>query len=325
MKKSSPGKNMQPKKTLPIVLLLCKDPSKNNFFKKNFKELYYIMEADDCESALDWIKVTPIDLIFLDFYSLDVPLVNFCIHIRAILKEKRTPIFLISQVIQKSFIAEALKAGVSDFIHEPLDALEVHERISVQLHSSPTNRKIHKIKSKLKPLSSIPQNTDLFFNRTLMGDKALRTIIETKKAIHPLSLFMVQIDHFVHLEKELGPLAILELVSQVEAILRSHLRPHDFLVTEGPATHLILLPKTSQRAAKIIAEDIRKDISSTTIKTSNTEILITASIGVIAFEKEPSESGKSFEQFELCLERVKTSLCQAQKKGNAVITAKSPS
>lgn len=314
---------MQSQKTLPTLLLLCKDTSKNNFFKKHFKEIYYIMEVDDCESALDWIKVSPIDFIFLDFYSLDAPLVNFCIHIRAILKEKKTPIFLISKMIQKSFITEALQAGVSDFIHEPLDPLEIHERISVQLHSSPTNRKIHKIKSKLKPLSSIPQNTDLFFNRTLMGDKALRTIIETKKKIHPLSLFMVQIDHFTHLEKELGKPAVLELVTQIEALLRSHLRPHDFLVIEGPATYLIVLPKTSQRAAKIMAEDIRKSISTTTIRTSVMEILITASIGVIAFEQEPSESGRSFEQFELCLERVKKSLCQTQKKGNSIITTKS--
>lgn len=315
----------QPSKTLPIAFLLCKDPIKNAFFKKNFKNIYYIIEAEDCASALDWIKVTPIDLIFLDFYSLDEPLINFCIHIRAILGKKRTPIFLISQIIQKSFITEALNAGVSDFIHEPLDALEVHERISVQLNSSPINRKITSVTNKLKTPSSIPKNTDLFLGRTLIGDKALKTIIETKKMAHPLSLFMVQIDRFPSLEKELGQISILELISRVEALLRSHLRPHDFLITEGPATYLILLPKTSQRAAKIIAEDIRKDISSTTIQTSTTEILITASIGVIAFEKEPSESGKSFEQFELCLERVKSSLAQAQKKGNSVITTKVPS
>ena len=139
---------------------------------------------------------------------------------------------------------------------------------------------------------------------------------------NPLSLFMVQIDRFPSLEKELGKISILELISRVDVLLRSHLSPHDFLITEGPATYLILLPKTSQRAAKIIAEDIRQEISSTVIQTSTTEIHITASIGVIAFEKEPSESGKSFEQFELCLERVKNSLCQAQKKGNSVITTK---
>ncbi len=308
---------------LPVLFLLCKDPTKTNFFKKHFKDVYYIMNVEDCASALEWIKLTPVRFIFLDFYSLDDPLVNFCIHLKALLGKKRVPIFLISQIIQKSFINEALQAGVSDFIHEPLDALEIHERISVQLHSSPINRKVHNIASKMKTPSPVPRNTGLFSGRTLIGDKALQTIIETKKKMHPLSLFMVQIDRFLNLEKELGSKAASEVKDQVEQLLRSHLRPHDFLVAEGPATYIVLLPKTSQRAAKIIAEDIRSEICTTTLKTSSIEILVTVSIGVIAFEKEDSEAGKSFEQFELCLERVKNSLCQAQKKGNAVISAKS--
>jgi|GEM_PF-1351381 len=305
---------------LPNVILLCKDPAKVAFFRKHFKDLYYLIETEDCLSALDLIKITPVDLIFLDFYSLDDPLFNFCSHIRKTLGKKKVPIFLISQIIQKSFIEEALLAGVSDFIHEPLDVLELYERISVQLHSSQTNRKIRSITSKLKPPSPVARNTELFLGRTLIGDKALRTIIETKKKMHPLSLFMVQVDRFPQLEKEFGTKGIKELCENLEAFLRSHLRPHDFLLKEGPATYLILLPKTSQRAAKIIAEDMRKDLSETPLKTSGEDVLMTVSIGVVSFEKESSESGRSFEQFEFCLERVKNSLSQSQKGGNIIVT-----
>jgi diguanylate cyclase (GGDEF)-like protein len=251
---------------------------------------------------------------------LDEPLLNFVPHVRKLPGKKKTPIFLISNAIQKSFISEALEAGVSDFIHEPLDALEIHERISVQFHSSKVNKKIRNVTGRIKPLPSIPRNTELFSGRTLIGDKALRAIIETKKKMHPLSLFMVQVDRFHQIEHELRRGGIGELTDNLEIFLRSHLRPHDFLIKEGPATYLILLPKTSQRAAKLIAEDIRNELSVTPVRTGSEEILLTVSIGVISFENEPSESGKLFEQFTRSLESVKKSLDESHKK-NALVFA----
>jgi len=306
-------------KTLPVALLFCKDPNKVAFFRNFFQNLYFLIEVEDCASTIEWVKSSPIDLIFLDLHSLDQPIIEFCPYIRRLLGKKKTPIFLISTTLQKSLLEQALVSGISDFIHEPLDANEIEERITIQLHTSQTSRKVSKITSKLKPPSSLPKNVDFFLHKTLLGSEALKKIIETKKTMRPLCLLVVQIDRFSQIEKEVGIAGTAELKQQLEKLLCSHLRPNDFILTEGPFTYLLLLPKTSQRAGKIIAEDLRLDVSSIPLSTSTTEILITVSIGVLSFDNELSDSSKSFEQLTVCLERIKHSLPKSTSQGNIII------
>ena len=81
-----------------------------------------------------------------------------------------------------------------------------------------------------------------------------------------------------------------------------------------------MLPKTSQSAATVMAEDIRKEICRTTIKTKKKDFLITVSIGVVSFDKKLSDAAQAYEQFDQSLERVKKSLEKAQKKGNKIVS-----
>jgi hypothetical protein len=59
----------------------------------------------------------------------------------------------------------------------------------------------------------------------------------------------------------------------------------------------------------------------TPFATSFTEILITISIGVLSFDKEPTGSAKDFEQFEKSIERVKQSLHLSERIANRVISS----
>jgi diguanylate cyclase (GGDEF)-like protein len=311
---------MKTPKSLPVAFLVSNDPAKIDFFKKNLNKSYYVMDVSDCESALEWVKKTQVSLIFLDFYSLTEPLSNFCKHLRNILGEKKVPIFLISYVIQKTFFTEALQAGVTDFIHEPLDATEVQERIAVHLSSPAINKKMTTISKKIKPTSLVPKNTNTFLDRTLMRDQTLQTIIETRKIAMPLGVFIIQIDSLTKLFKHLEEKDVQRVIEQVERILKGYLRPQDLFIKEGSDKYLILLPKTSQSAAKIIAEEIQQKVSSTPLSTSFTDILLTVSIGVLAFDKEPSGSAKQFEQLEHSIDRIKESLHLAEKIGNTIVS-----
>lgn len=312
---------MNPTHILPTVFLLCTDPIKISFIKVHFKDIYYVTVADDCSSVLDWVKSIPPEIILLDFQSLDEPLINFCRHLRKLTEKKHIPIFLISKIIKQDIVSEALKAGVTDFIHEPLEAEEIFERIAVHFNPDVLNKKIKNITKKIRDPYLIPKNTQILLARTLIRDKSLRKIIETKKMSMPLSIFMVQLDALPSLLKSFKEEGVSEIVKQVEVLLKKRLRLNDFLITEGPGHYIILLPKTSSSAAKVIAEDIRKEISSTTLKAAKTEVLVTVSIGVISFEKELSISAKAFEQFEFCLEKIQKSLESSQKKGNIVISS----
>jgi diguanylate cyclase (GGDEF)-like protein len=155
--------------------------------------------------------------------------------------------------------------------------------------------------------------------KTLLRDATLKTITAAKKGAIPLSVLLIHLDNLSKLQDDLGTTSLEEVIAFIEKFLKNRLRKYDTFHIEAPGQYLILLPKTSQSAARAIAEDISKEISTTTIKTHAREALVTVSIGIVSFEKELSKSAKDFEQFDLCLEKTKKSLLRAQKKGNTII------
>ena len=79
------------------------------------------------------------------------------------------------------------------------------------------------------------------------------------------------------------------------------------------------MPKTSLRAAEIIASDIQAQVATTTFIVEEMEVLITVSIGVIAFEKQLSKSAEDFEKFDHSLEKIKKTLLQSKKCETTIV------
>lgn len=311
---------MDAQTSLPIILFIGTDIAKVTFLKKALKGTYYVMDAKDGFTALEWLKTTPAETLIIDFKTLDEPLFNLCQHIRKMSGFSKIPILLITNKIQKSFIVEALNAGVTDFIHEPLDANEIYERIAVGLKSKIVSKKMSLVTSKINTSPLIPKNTQFFLHRMLLNDKTLKEISEAKKIATPLSLLMIELDNYTMLVKTSGELAVEEIIDALSQLLTQRLRQFDTLMPQGGGRYLLMLPKTSQSAAKIIAEDIRKEICRTTIVTKKKEFLVTVSIGVVSFDKKLSDAAQAYEQFDQSLERVKKSLEKAQKKGNKIVS-----
>ena len=63
------------------------------------------------------------------------------------------PLLLITNQLKKKFISQALNAGVSDFINEPLDELEIGQRIAVALKFQQLQNKTSRIAGKLKKMA----------------------------------------------------------------------------------------------------------------------------------------------------------------------------
>ncbi|MCX6989853.1 MAG: diguanylate cyclase [Chlamydiae bacterium] len=311
---------MNAQTTLPIVLFIGTDIGKVTFIKRALKGSYYVMDSKDSHTAFEWLKTIPIQTVILDFNTLDEPLFNLCQHIKKTPGLEKTPILLITNKIQKAFTVDALNAGVTDFIHEPLDASEIHERMAVCLKSQMITKKMSLMTSKINSSPLIPKNTQTFLHRMLLDDKTLKEISKAKKIDMPLTLLMIALDNHDMFIKAYGELTLEEIILFLEEYLNNRLRKFDTLMPQGNGKYLLMLPKTSQSAAKIIAEDIRKEICRTTIHTKKKEILVTVSIGVVSFDKKLSDAAAAYEQFDQSLERVKKSLEKAQKKGNKIVS-----
>jgi diguanylate cyclase (GGDEF)-like protein/putative nucleotidyltransferase with HDIG domain len=101
----------------------------------------------------------------------------------------------------------------------------------------------------------------------------------------PLSVLVIDIDHFKTVNDTLGHAAGDEVIRAVVREIKSCLRESDLLGRYGGDEFIIQLPNASQSAAEKVAARIRQNITSMDFNSPKGSILVTASIGIGVFEQ----------------------------------------
>lgn len=105
--------------------------------------------------------------------------------------------------------------------------------------------------------------------------------LETELAANtgrPLSLMMVDIDHFKHVNDTHGHPAGDKVLAGVAQCLRATLRPRDIVTRYGGEEFAVLLPETDADGAMVVAERVRQLIEST-VHGTDPALRVTASLG----------------------------------------------
>ena len=96
----------------------------------------------------------------------------------------------------------------------------------------------------------------------------------------PLSVLMIDLDHFKEVNDQYGHAAGDAVLQQVAQIFLTILRKTDLLARYGGEEFSILLPETRLEGAKIIAERIRRALCKSPLDVDGVRISLTVSIGV---------------------------------------------
>jgi len=144
----------------------------------------------------------------------------------------------------------------------------------------------------------------------------------------PLSIIMLDIDHFKRVNDTYGHLAGDQVLRVIALKIQDHLRESDFIGRYGGEEFVILLPETPSMfktdeltaekqieniSAKIVAQRVCDLISSMKIKTENGEVSVTASLGVAG-------QATDFADIETLLDRADTALYIAKQRGRNQVT-----
>jgi diguanylate cyclase (GGDEF)-like protein len=110
----------------------------------------------------------------------------------------------------------------------------------------------------------------------------------------PLTLLMLDIDHFKQINDRFGHPAGDEALRQVADGLRARLRAQDIAGRVGGEEFLVILPQTSLEGALKLAESLRASIAELQLSTADDQqIALTISIGVSTLEEMPGAQGDS--------------------------------
>ncbi|NOQ87939.1 MAG: diguanylate cyclase [Gammaproteobacteria bacterium] len=99
-------------------------------------------------------------------------------------------------------------------------------------------------------------------NRGWLDDAFDREIKRSERDQLPLSLIMIDVDDFKNYNDDYGHLAGDQVLITVADAIRSPLRPNDMVARFGGEEFAVLLPETTVNNAKLIAERLRKHVSS---------------------------------------------------------------
>lgn len=216
------------------------------------------------------------------------------------LSEERT-LFIAEKVESDSDsqeVVESLKRQVKLFQVESEFAKKLARNKQVELEA---------VIAQANEVTQMDALTFLINRRTIV--KELQSeVIRAQRYNSPLSVSVVDIDHFKNVNDTYGHLVGDEALRQVAHQLREHIRHPDMAGRYGGEEFMILLPNSDSKAAAEQADRLCKQVRANPIEVEGFKLNITISIGIAQFKN-------GVDTWETLLNRADTAMYEAKNKG----------
>jgi diguanylate cyclase (GGDEF)-like protein len=146
------------------------------------------------------------------------------------------------------------------------------------------------------------------YNRRKFIELGSDEFLRFRRYGHQFSLLLADIDHFKRINDQHGHPAGDEVLRSVARVLHTSKRATDAVGRLGGEEFALLLPETSQAAARVVADRIREDLQAAAIPTAGGVLSVTFSAGVV--EVTPDDAA-----FDDVLRRADQALYRAKERG----------
>lgn len=153
------------------------------------------------------------------------------------------------------------------------------------------------------------------YNRRTFHEIAEREMSRARRAGQPLSIILLDIDHFRAINDAHGHRTGDEVLARFADTLRAALRKEDMLVRYGGEEFLVMLPDVPGPGAVIVAGRLRRAVAAGPLEARGQRLAVTASFGVAARLDEGPES------IDGLLARADAALALAKQRGRNRVVA----
>lgn len=144
-------------------------------------------------------------------------------------------------------------------------------------------QELEEANSELEKKNTLDELTGLF-NRRFYDQKILAEYRRSKRNLTPLSLIIIDIDHFKVVNDTYGHLAGDQCLVWLSMHLKQSLkRSSDMAFRYGGEEFCVILPDTDEKGAIALAEALRKNIEHQVCTNKDTEIPLTISSGIFTY------------------------------------------
>ena len=166
---------------------------------------------------------------------------------------------------------------------------------------------INRLQEELRDLAVRDGLTNLF-NRRYLDETLERELARAKREGYPLSLVMIDIDHFKRLNDTYGHQAGDKVLRELAALLWGNIRTEDVPCRYGGEEFLVLLPRMPLEVALERAEAWRKTLQATRVPFGDFHLETTISCGLAAYP----EHARTHDELVRCCDEA---LYEAKRRG----------
>lgn len=205
---------------------------------------------------------------------------------RKIKKEYTSDVIVMTGYSGDDSYEEAINMGASDFVIKPVRLEELLLRLKRVLKERELTQERVRMMEKLQKLAITDGLTKLHNSRSFYSQLEVE-VDRFNRYKHPLSLLLLDIDHFKQYNDNHGHLEGDKVLVKISSIIKSCLRKLDTAYRYGGEEFTVMLPETGCEEAQTVAERIRNAVAREKFTPENGQDLnITISIGVTQYYSE---------------------------------------
>lgn len=236
-------------------------------------------EAEDGLQGFKALLAEPVDLVICDLEMPTMDGFKFLALVQTREELRDIPVIMLTGRGDRELKIRGLEQGASDYVTKPFDTGELVARVKVQLKIKSLQDELKKSNQLLREMSITDHLTRLYNRRHLM-DVLERELQRARRKMCPLSLAILDIDHFKKVNDAYGHQHGDEVLAAVADLVRKELRDYDIPARYGGEEFMIILPDTPLNEAFAVAERIRGEVAALTYGGGLHGLRITASFGV---------------------------------------------
>lgn len=248
-----------PKDSPHRIAVLDDDPSVTRLISHALRKCgFEVVVASTLHEARSQLGLSW-DLLLCDRVLPDGDGLEFCEEVRERTGAAFRYVIILSAETSEEAKLAGFACGADDYISKPVSIAELVARVRAGLRIVELQKALLSSNARLERLSRTDELTGLG-NRRHFRDEFTRAYEHASRYERPLSVAIVDVDHFKLINDEYGHEEGDRVLEQLGAVLRDALRASDFAARIGGEEFAIILPETQLHEALVVSEKIRRAI-----------------------------------------------------------------
>lgn len=254
-------------------------------------------------------------LAILDWMMPGMTGLEICRRVREQNREPYTYILLLTSKNLKEDVVEGLEAGADDYVTKPFDQNELNVRLRAGRRIVDLQAELLKAREEQREQATHDSLTRIW-NRPAILDILQRELERAARENVPLTVIMVDLDHFKLVNDTYGHVAGDAVLREAGRRMQASMRSYDAIGRYGGEEFLIVLPRCDSESSRNHAERLRAAIAAESMTLSGRAVPLTASFGVTTvFDASQATA-------EMLIYTADEALYRAKREGrNRVVTA----